>query len=229
MVKIFADGANLEEMLALSKDSQISGLTTNPSLLKKAGVTDYRSFATGVLSFTDKPVSFEVISDDIHGMYEQGFEIASWGKNVYVKIPITNTKGVSTYNVVELLTQQGKKVNVTAIMTIEQVREILPALKDTQGAYISVFGGRIADTGVDPLPLMKKVLKLIKGTNIELIWASPREVFNIMQAHRIGCHIITCTPDILKKMNLLGKNLTEYSRQTVEMFYNDAKESGLRI
>jgi transaldolase len=225
MVKIFADGADRASILELNKNPFVEGFTTNPSLLRKAGVTDYKEFALDILSvIRDKPISFEVIADDNYEMYRQALEIASWGENVYVKIPITNTEGKSTEDVIRRLDHVN--LNVTAITTIKQVRRILPSLKK---GFISIFAGRIADTGINPLPIMKSALKLINGTKIELIWASPREVFNVYQAQEIGCHVITCTPDLIKKMSLQGKDLTEYSLDTVRMFYNDAKESGLKL
>jgi transaldolase len=229
-IKIFADGADKAEMLELANNPRIAGLTTNPTLLRKAGVKDYKIFALDILSvIKDKPISFEVIADDNYEMYRQGVEISSWGQNVYVKIPITNTKGETTYQVIESLSQKGIKLNITAITTIKQVRKIIPALKTSPGAYISIFAGRIADTGINPLPIMKSALNVIKNTNIELIWASPREVYNVIQAEEIGCHIITCTNDIIKKLFLIGKDLTEYSLDTVKLFFNDAKESGLKL
>jgi transaldolase len=224
MVKLFADGANMNDMIEMANDSRIKGLTTNPSLMKKEGITDYRRFALSILSVIhDLPISFEVFTDDFREMVDQAITINSWARNVYVKIPITNTKGDSTFNVVKNLSLLGIKVNVTAITTINQVNNILPALNETMGAYISIFMGRISDTGIDPIPTMKSALELIINPKIELIWASPREVLNVVQANEIGCHIITCTSDIIKKLPLLGKDLTEYSRETVEMFYRDGQ------
>ena len=229
MVKIFADGANRNTILELNQNPIVSGFTTNPALLRKAGVTNYKEFAFDILSvIPDKPISFEVIADNPYEMYRQALEIASWGKNVYVKIPITNTEGKIMRDIVSQLS--GKvKLNITAIMTIQQVRKILPALILGNGAVISIFAGRIADTGINPLPIMKSALRLIENTNVELIWASPREVYNVYQAEDIGCHIITCTSDLIKKLPLKGKNLSEYSLDTVKMFYNDAKEAGYEI
>ena len=229
MIKIFADGANKIEIIELNKNQHISGFTTNPTLLRKAGVSNYKDFAIDILSIINKPISFEVIADDFNEMKRQALEISSWGKNVYVKIPITNTKGEFSYSVIESLSNQEIKLNITAITTIKQVKNILPALKLSSGAYLSIFAGRIADTGINPLPVIKKSLKLIENTNIELIWASPREVYNVIQAEHIGCHIITCTNDILKKLSLIGKDLTEYSLDTVKMFYNDAKLSDYKL
>lgn len=221
MVKIFLDGA---DAILENKDNPIvRGFTTNPSLLKKAGVVDYKSFALKILSeIKDKPISFEVLTDSFSEMIKQAIEISSWGDNVYVKIPITNTSGTSTYHVVEELTLRGVKVNVTAIMTKEQVENIIPALTRTKGAYISVFAGRIADTGVNPMPTMRTV-KLILPINTELIWASPREVLNISQAEACDCDIITCPVDMIKKLPLRGRDLVAFSRETVQMFYDDGK------
>lgn len=223
-VKIFADGANEESMLSHNKSEIISGMTTNPTLIYKSGVIHYSAFIKKMLkTITKKSLSIEVVSDELDEMYIQAKTIATWGNNVYVKIPITNTKGISTYEIIEKLSNEGVKVNVTAITTTEQVKHILPALKNSTGAYISVFAGRIADTGVDPIPIMKETLEYIKSySNIELLWASPRELLNVIQANEIGCHIITCTDDILKKLPLIGKDLTEYSLDTVKMFYDDA-------
>lgn len=230
-VKIFADGADINGMVEMYQKPFISGFTTNPTLMKKAGISNYEEFAKEITSkITDKPLSFEVFSDDFDEMEQQAKVIASWGENVFVKIPITNTKGESSYNVVKRLSSSGVKINVTALMTIEQAKEIIPALANGCGGYISVFAGRIADTGIDPVPVMREIVELLKGyNNIELIWASPRELLNIVQADQIGCHIITATNDILKKLPGIGKNLTEFSLDTVKMFYNDALEVGYSI
>ena len=230
-VKIFADGADRDTMIELSKDPLISGLTCNPTLMRKAGITDYKVFALDIIKeIPDKPLSFEVFADEVQEMYEQALEINDWGKNVYVKIPITNTKGQFLGTLISELNYQKVKVNVTAITTIYQVEDVISALEGKAPSYISIFAGRIADTGVDPLPIMKEAVEMIKGTNIELIWASPREVFNIYQAEDCGCHIITCTPDLIKKYQLLkGKNLEEYSLDTVKMFFNDANNAGYTI
>ena len=213
------------------KNPLISGFTTNPTLMKKAGITDYALFAKEVLTLIkDKPISFEVFSDDFREMEQQALTIASWGENVYVKIPVTNTRGESSVALVKRLTEAGVKVNVTAIMTLAQVQEVLPALKNTPGAYVSIFAGRIADTGLDPLPIMKQAMKmLLDYPNVELIWASPRELLNIIQADDIGCHVITVTNDILKKLVTLGKDLNEYSLDTVKMFFNDATSAGFTL
>ena len=230
-VKVFADGAEKAGMLEMYKSPLISGFTTNPTLMKKAGITDYESFAKDILSvIKDRPISFEVFSDDFIEMEKQAMKIASWGSNVYVKIPITNTKSESCISLVKILSDRGVKVNVTAIFTIQQVTELLPALKNSPASNVSVFAGRIADAGVDPLPIMKKVVEMLKPyPQLELIWASPRELFNVVQADEIGCHIITATNDIIKKIPSLGKDLTEFSLDTVKMFYNDASSAGYNI
>ena len=230
-VKLFADGADKSQMIELYKNPLISGFTTNPTLMKKAGIKNYKEFALDILSIIkDKSISFEVFSDDFSEMKKQAIEIASWGSNVYVKIPITNTKGESSYNLIEDLSLHGIKLNVTAMMTIEQVKSILPALSKGPDGYVSVFAGRIADTGVDPIPTMADIVVLLKDyTNIELIWASQRELFNIIQADQIDCHIITVTTDTIKKLSMINKNLTEFSLDTVKMFYKDACEAGFTI
>lgn len=231
MTKIFADGANKEAMLALYKDPSIDGFTTNPTLMRKAGITDYKAFAKDILNhIKDKPISFEVFADDFSEMEAQAREIASWGDNVYVKIPITNTKQQSAEPLIRRLAQAKVKVNVTAIMTVEQVVMVLGAVSQCPAAVVSVFAGRIADAGIDPLPVMKEVVELLKPyPHVELIWASPRELLNLVQAQAIGCHIITVTDDILKKRVTIGKDLTEFSLDTVKMFYNDAKAAGFTI
>lgn len=230
-VKIFADGANLNEIVEMNSNPLIKGLTTNPTLMKKAGVKNYKSFALEVLSVvTHKPISFEVFSDDLDEMYRQALQIASWGKNVYVKIPITNSQGVSTHSLVADLVKDKVKVNVTALMTIEQVRLISKSLRSDVSNYVSVFAGRIADTGVDPIHIMEQSLDILRPIeSSELIWASPRELLNIFQASEIGCHVITATTDILNKLNLVGYDLNQYSLDTVRMFYNDATESNFHI
>jgi len=230
-VKIFADGADLQEMIEMSEKSYISGLTTNPTLMRKAGVLNYRKFARDVLTeIQSKPISFEVFSDDLTEMKNQALEIASWGENVYVKIPISNTLGRSTSDVVYELTRAGVKVNVTAIMTTNQVEEIAASLNPKIPSYISVFAGRIADTGRDPIPTLKKSLEILQTNALaELIWASPRELLNVIQADQINCHVITATKDILAKLSLLGHNLEDYSLDTVKMFRNDALASAYSI
>jgi transaldolase len=230
-VKLFADGADLDGMLQMAEKSYISGLTTNPTLMRKAGITSYSKFAQEVIKFIPKkPISFEVFSDDFEEMKSQGLELASWGENVYVKVPITNTQGNSTAGVIRYLSERGVKVNITAIMTPQQVEEILPSLESGVPSYISVFAGRIADTGRDPIPVMKECLELIsKSESSELIWASPRELLNVFQAETIGCHIITATNDILKKLDLVGMDLDTFSLDTVKMFYEDAKNANFQI
>ena len=230
-VKLFADGADLEGMIEMASKPFISGLTTNPTLMKKAGITDYVKFAKQVLrEITVKPISFEVFSDEIEEMKIQGEKIASWGENVYVKIPITNTKGQSTREVIEYLVQRGGKVNVTALMTSQQVAQVMSSLDPRVPSCVSVFAGRIADTGRDPIEIMEVSLRhLSRNQNAELIWASPRELLNVFQADKIGCHIITATSDILKKLDLIGLSLEDYSLETVRMFHDDAKLAGYHI
>lgn len=230
-VKIFADGADKAGMLEMAAKPYIKGLTTNPTLMRKAGITDYKAFALNILKeITDKPISFEVFSDDFAEMERQALQIAGWADNVYVKIPVTNTKREPAYALVESLSRQGVKLNVTALMTNEQVRDVAARLNPTVPSYISVFAGRVADTGRDPVPQMKAAVELLKGMpQAELIWASPRELLNIFHADEVGCHIITVTNDILKKLDLVGKNLEEYSLDTVKMFYNDATSAGFAI
>ena len=209
----------------------ISGFTTNPTLMRKAGVIDYKGFAKEVLKIVpNKPVSFEVFADDFPMMERQALEIASWGKNVNVKIPVTNTKGEFCGALVKKLSDAGVQVNVTALMTLEQVQRVTDALNPATPAIISVFAGRIADTGIDPVPVMAKAVEIMKAKpKSELIWASPRELLNIFQAEEVGCHIITATNDILKKLSLFHKDLDAFSLETVEMFYKDAKEAGFTI
>ena len=229
--KIFADGADLEGMLEMASKPFISGLTTNPTLMRKAGISDYSSFAHQVLEkITDKPISFEVFSDELDQMKIQGKKIASWGENVYVKIPVTNTLEESTKSVIQYLSDNGVKVNVTAIMTNKQVKEIVSSVNTEVPNCLSIFAGRIADTGRDPVPLMKAAMEITGNfPKTELIWASPRELLNIFQANEIGCHIITATNDILSKLKLLEKDLNEYSLETVKMFYDDAKQAGFQL
>lgn len=230
-VQIFADGADKVGMLEMYAKSYIKGLTTNPTLMKKVGITDYRAFCKDILThIKDKPLSFEVFSDDFSEMERQAMEIASWGENVYVKIPITNTKRKTCYGLVEKLGAQRVKVNVTAIMTLAQVRNVVAALNPSVPSYVSVFAGRIADTGRDPVPLMAAAVEILKvAPAAELIWASPRELLNIFQADDIGCQVITVTNDILKKLSLLGYDLDEYSLDTVKMFYSDAVSAGFKL
>jgi transaldolase len=230
-IKLFADGADLGGMLEMYKKPYIKGLTTNPTLMKKAGITDYKKFALEVLgTVSTKPISFEVFSDDTEEMIRQGLEIASWGENVYVKIPITNTLGLTTGSVVKELTSRGCKVNITAITFTNQVKEIIEFINPSVHCYLSIFAGRIADTGRDPVEIVSESILTIRGmSNLEIIWASPRELYNIFQAEEIGCHIITATSEILNKLNLVGKDLAEYSLDTVKMFANDAVLSGYKL
>lgn len=230
-VKIFADGANKKDMLEMYSKEFIKGLTTNPSLMKKEGIKDYKNFCVDILkSIKDKPISFEVFSDDFIEMERQALEIASWGENVYVKIPITNTKKETCYKTIEKLSKHKVKLNITAIMTLKQVEEVVSVLEPSVPSYVSVFAGRIADTAVDPLPLMTKTVSILKALpDCELIWASPRELLNIFQADSIGCHIITVTNDILKKLPLINRDLNEFSLDTVKMFYNDAIAAGYKL
>jgi transaldolase len=223
-VKIFSDGADTKEMIAMAQLPHIQGLTTNPTLMKKSGITNYEKFALEVLKeIKNKPISFEVFSDNLAEMETQAKKIASWGDNVYVKIPVSNTLGNSTSELIKKLSSSGIKVNVTAVMTNNQVETILENLDPKTPSYISIFAGRIADTGIDPMPIMVKALNEIKNNpTAELIWASPRELLNVVQADQINCHIITATKDILSKLSLMGKNLEEYSLETVKMFREDA-------
>lgn len=230
-VKIFADGADKAGMLEMYAKPYIKGLTTNPTLMKKAGITNYEAFAKEILEvINDKPISFEVFSDDITEMKRQALKIANWGSNVYVKIPVTNTQKIATYALVNELAKEGVKLNVTALMTLEQVENVVANLQQDVASYVSVFAGRIADTGFDPVPLMKKSVEILSSNkSAELIWASPRELLNIFQADEIGCQVITVTNDILKKLSLVGYDLTEYSLDTVKMFYNDATQAGFSL
>jgi len=223
-IKIFADGADKAGMLEMHAKPFIQGLTTNPTLMRKAGVRDYRAFAKDVLStISDKPISFEVFSDEFPEMERQAMEIAEWGSNVYVKIPVTNTRREPAYRLVRKISAAGVKVNVTALMTLGQVRAVVEALNPDVPSYIPVFAGRIADTGQDPIPMMTQALIAMRAQPMsELIWASPRELLNIFQADEIGCHVITVTNDLLKKLSLVGYDLDKYSLDTVRMFHDDA-------
>jgi len=215
----------------LNMDQNISGFTTNPSLMKKAGVTDYKKFCQDVLKITkDKPVSFEIFSDDLDKMYDQANEIASWGKSIFVKIPITNSKGEKTSGLIKKLLENKVKCNVTAILTIQQVKEIYEISNFETEVIISIFAGRIADTGIDPIPMMTEAVNICKTKkNIEILWASTRELINIYQANQINCQIITVPHDILKKIPLIGKNLDDLSLETVQTFLNDATKAGFKI
>ena len=230
-IKIFADGADLDSISALRDNPIIKGFTTNPTLMRKAGVENYQDFALEVLRIVpDRPVSFEVFADDLPSMREQALEIAGWGDNVNIKIPITNTKGESCVPLVEDLSRRGVQLNVTAVFTLEQVRQVTAALNPNVAAIISIFAGRIADTGRDPVPIMREAVEIMRAKpRAELIWASPRELLNIFQADEIGCHIITVTHDVLKKLALVGKDLDAYSLETVKMFHGDAESAGYSI
>lgn len=230
-VKLFADGADIKGILEMYALPHIAGFTTNPTLMRKAGVQDYEAFAKDLLSkVTDRSVSLEVFADDFPEMERQARKIASWGKNVAVKIPVTDTAGNSAANLIRKLSAEGVVLNITAMMTLDQVREVGEALSPQTPAIISVFAGRVADTGLDPMPLMKEALSILSNRpKAELLWASPRELLNVFQADEIGCHIITATNDILKKLELVGKDLGGYSRETVEMFRRDAVAAGYNI
>ena len=230
-VKIFADGADRAAIAELHRNPLVKGFTTNPTLMRKAGVRDYQGFAEDVLSeIKDRPISFEVFSDDFDGMEAQAMKIASWADNVYVKIPVTNTRGDSSAGLVARLAKRGVKVNATALLTVPQVQTIARALAGGPPSIISVFAGRVADAGVDPVPLMKSALEVVAPhRNIEILWASPRELLNVVQADQIGCHIITVTAEILQKLHMLGKDLAELSLETVRMFHRDAAAAGFAL
>jgi len=230
-VQIFADGADLPGMLEMYRKPYIRGFTTNPTLMHKAGITDYGAFAREVIAaIQDRPISFEVFADDPAEIERQAREIATWGAQVYVKVPITTTDGTSLTPLVQRLSQSGVKVNVTATMTLAQVRAVATAVQGGAPCCVSVFAGRVADTGKDPVPLMAEAVRtLASNPDAQLIWASPRELLNILQADAIGCHIITVTNDILKKLELVGKDLDEYSLETVRMFRTDALRAGFTL
>ena len=230
-IKVYSDGAVLETMLKDLNSGLVSGFTTNPSLMKKAGITSYIGFAKEVLKdIKEFPVSFEVFADDIETMEKEAEKIASLGENVYVKIPVTNSKGESTVDLMKRLAAKGVKINATAIFALEQVREVVGALKAGTPGIVSVFAGRIADTGVDPVPIMQEALSICRQKNgVELLWASPRETYNIYQADELGVDIITCTSDLIQKLSLNGKDLTEYSLETVQMFLKDSTSLGFEI
>ena len=230
-VKIFADGADLDGIRSLCADARIKGVTTNPTLMRQAGIDDYAGFAREVLAIVpDRPVSFEVFADDFGEMESQAREIATWGPNVNVKIPVTNTSGEFSGPLIGRLAASGVKLNITAILSMDQVKEVAKCLSPETPAIVSVFAGRIADTGRDPVPFMVEALRALESKQqAELLWASPRELYNIFQADSIGCHIITAGHGILKKLALVGKDLDEYSLETVEMFYHDAQAAGYNI
>jgi transaldolase len=229
--RIFADGADLDGILALADDPNIAGFTTNPTLMWKAGLTDYADFAQRLLErITIHPISFEVFADGVEEMRRQARLISSWGENVYVKIPITTTSGESMAPLVRELSEEGVQINVTAMFTTAQVELITAAVKDGAPSYLSVFAGRIADAGVDPVPIMARAVDVMRAApQAELIWASPREILNVLQADQVGCHIITVTHDLLKKLNSLGKNLDQFSLETVQMFHRDAIAAGFSL
>lgn len=230
-IAVYADGADVKDMVSARSAGLVRGFTTNPTLMRKSGITDYEKFAREALSaVSGMPISFEVFADDFNEMERQAKKIATWGDGVYVKIPVTNTRGESAAPLVKRLSDAGVKLNVTAILTLEQVRTITDALNANVPAIISVFAGRVADTGVDPVPLMREAVKIASAKpKAEVLWASPREVLNIIQAEEVGCHIITVTSDILKKLAGVGKSLEEMSLDTVKMFFNDASAAGFKL
>jgi len=230
-IKIFADGADKKGMLEMYRNPLVAGFTTNPSLMRKAGINDYRAFATEMAALMpDRSISFEVFSDDFAQMKQQALEIASWGENIFAKIPVTNTQKQSAIPLIGELAAAGVKQNVTAIMTLEQVAAVTDALSQGPEAYVSVFAGRIADTGRNPAPMMQAALNMLKPfPQLSLLWASTREIYNIFEANALGCHIITVPNDLLSKLNLVGKNLEDYSLETVKMFYQDAQTAGYSL
>jgi transaldolase len=230
-IKLFMDGADLSAMTKARSQGLVSGFTTNPTLMRKAGISDYEGFARqAIAAIPDLPISFEVFSDDFPTMEREARAIASWGGNTYVKIPITNTKGESAAPLIRTLSAEGFSLNVTAILTLDQVRAVAAAAAPGSRTIVSVFAGRIADTGVDPVPLMSEAVGLLRGLpKAELLWASPRELLNLFQADACGCHIITATPDVIAKLALVGKDLAKYSLETVKMFHDDARAAGFRI
>lgn len=230
-VKLFADGADKKGMLEMNQKSYIRGFTTNPTLMRKAQVADYAAFAQEMLQLIpDKPIAFEVFADELDEMAQQAREITRWGRNVYVKIPITNTQGVSTLPIIKSLSYAGIALNITAVFTEEQAAQVANTIAPGVPTVLSVYAGRIADVGIDPVPIMKRIRALLNATpHIELLWASSREVLNIIQANDTGCDIITATHDILNKLHLIGKNLNDYSLETVKMFYQDAQASAFSI
>ena len=230
-VKIYADGADIDNMRALNDDDMVKGLTTNPSLMKKAGVKDYTAFCKSVLNFvTKKPISFEVFADEFEDIERQAREIAKWGDNVFVKIPVTNTRGETSYDTIEKLSKDGVKINATAVFTFEQIDSLVQALDKNTASNISIFAGRIADSGRDPLEYVKYGVDRTKESDLcEIIWASTRQVYNIIEANNVDCHIITVTPDMIGKVSKIGFDLNEFSLETVKMFYEDAQKVGYTI
>jgi len=230
-IKIFQDGANLNDMISAYEEGLVKGFTTNPTLMRKAGITDYEAFAKeAIVRFPALPISLEVFADDFSLMADQARVIASWGRNIFVKIPITNTRGELSTPLIKKLLQEDIKLNITAILTPDQVQELLGVLRTDLPTIVSVFAGRIADTGKDPVPMMKQCAAMLKSKkSVELLWASPREVLNLYQAEECGCHIITMSSNLIKKLSLRGKDLRELSRETVQMFYDDARKSKFEI
>lgn len=230
-VKIFADGADLQGMLQLYRNPYIKGFTTNPTLMRKSGISDYEGFARSVVeNIPDRPISFEVFSDEFIEMGRQARKISSWGRNVFAKIPVTNTRQESSADLVRQLVAEGIQLNVTALLTPQQVETVSMALGSRVASFISVFAGRIADTGREPVPLMRQSLEMMAAfPNQQLIWASPRELLNIIQADQIGCHVITVTHEILRKLSIVGTDLDEYSLDTVKMFHSDAQAAGYQL
>jgi len=230
-VKLYADGADRDGMLEMYEQPYIRGFTTNPTLMKKAGITDYEAFAHDILrSIPDRPISFEVFADEFDEMERQALKIKTWGENVFVKIPVSNTRKEMSYDLIGRLSEAGVRLNITAILTLDQVQQVAEAVKGGPESIVSVFAGRIADTGLDPVPVMSEALGILKSApRAELLWASPREVLNIYQADAIGCHIITATNDIIRKLSLASKDLAQYSLETVQMFYDDAQKAGYSL
>ena len=230
-ISIYSDGADVRDMVAARDAGLVKGFTTNPTLMRKSGVSDYETFAREALAATGgMPISFEVFADEFAEMERQARLISGWGEAVFVKIPITNTRGESSIDLITRLSAAGVKLNVTAILTLDQVHDVVGALDPETPAIVSVFAGRIADTGRDPIPLMSRAAEMVaKKPNARLLWASPRELLNIFQAEECGCHIITVTPDLLKKLAMVGKPLDELSLDTVKMFFNDAASAGYRL
>ncbi len=230
-VKLYADGADRDGMLEMYDKPYIQGFTTNPTLMKKAGISDYEAFAHDILrSIPDRPISFEVFADEFEEMERQALKIKTWGENVYVKIPVSNTRKEMSYDLIQRLSEAGVRLNITAMLTLDQVEQVADAVRNGPESIVSVFAGRIADTGLDPVPVMKEALEILQSApRAELLWASPREVLNIYQADAIGCHIITATNDIIRKLSLAGKDLAQYSLETVQMFYGDAEKAGYTL
>ena len=230
-VKLYADGADRDGMLEMYEQPYIQGFTTNPTLMKKAGISDYEAFAHDILrSIPDRPISFEVFADEFDEMERQALKIKTWGDNVFIKIPISNTRKEMSYDLIERLSEAGVRLNITAILTLDQVRNVAEAVKNGPESIVSVFAGRIADTGLAPVPIMGAALEILKvAPRAELLWASPREVLTIYPADAIGCHIITATNDIIRKLSLAGKDLAQYSLETVQMFYDDAQKAGYSL